>query len=464
MPLIASFEKHGLIESIRELRKRPAGTYGIAIAAVGLAVALRMAVGSQLLPGLSFITFYPAIIIAALVGGFSRGLLATVLSALAAWYLFVPTYEGWGLDYYSAFSLALFCVICLANLGLVYLLDTAIDRALSQEQNVRTLIQSAPNGVLVVDNDGRITLVNASLEQLFGYKQSELLGREVEMLVNEITAPKHRQLREAYAAHPEARPMGWGRDLSARRKDGSEFPVEIGLNPIKRNGKNGVLATVIDVTERMRAQESQQLIIRELHHRTQNLFAVIEAIVARSFDECKTPAEAKDALRGRIHALATAYATVTNTSGKHASLRGFLSEQLAAFSDRISLSGCNVLVSPSAAQQFALIAHELATNALKYGALSIPQGRISIEGRIDRVDGAGHLSFVWRETGGPPASAPARRGFGSVILMDVTKQWASEVAADFSKGGLVYSFRVPLDLIEFSLRHGGGRSFDAAAS
>jgi PAS domain S-box-containing protein len=236
MPLIASFEKHGLIESIRELRKRPAGTYGIAIAAVGLAVALRMAVGSQLLPGLSFITFYPAIIIAALVGGFSRGLLATVLSALAAWYLFVPTYEGWGLDYYSAFSLALFCVICLANLGLVYLLDTAIDRALSQEQNVRTLIQSAPNGVLVVDNDGRITLVNASLEQLFGYKQSELLGREVEMLVNEITAPKHRQLREAYAAHPEARPMGWGRDLSARRKDGSEFPVEIGLNPIKRNG------------------------------------------------------------------------------------------------------------------------------------------------------------------------------------------------------------------------------------
>lgn len=177
MPLIASFEKHGLIESIRELRKRPAGTYGIAIAAVGLAVALRMAVGSQLLPGLSFITFYPAIIIAALVGGFSRGLLATVLSALAAWYLFVPTYEGWGLDYYSAFSLALFCVICLANLGLVYLLDTAIDRALSQEQNVRTLFQSAPNGVLVVDNDGRITLVNASLEQLFGYKQSELLGR-----------------------------------------------------------------------------------------------------------------------------------------------------------------------------------------------------------------------------------------------------------------------------------------------
>ena len=117
--------------------------------------------------------------------------------------------------------------------------------------------------------------------------------------------------------------MGWGRDLSARRKDGSEFPVEIGLNPIKRNGKNGVLATVIDVTERMRAQESQQLIIRELHHRTQNLFAVIEAIVARSFDECKTPAEAKDALRGRIHALATAYATVTNASGKHASLRGF---------------------------------------------------------------------------------------------------------------------------------------------
>ncbi len=84
------------------LNQRGASGEGcIAIAAVGLAVALRMAVGSQLLPGLSFITFYPAIIIAALVGGFSRGLLATVLSALAAWYLFVPTYEGWGRNHRS---------------------------------------------------------------------------------------------------------------------------------------------------------------------------------------------------------------------------------------------------------------------------------------------------------------------------------------------------------------------------
>ena len=122
---------------------------------------------------MSFITFYPAIIVAALLGGFSRGLLAIILSSLAAWYLFIPSYSGW-LEYHAAVSIALFSIVSLVNVGLVFLLDTAVHRAMAQEQNVRTLIQSAPNGVLVVDNEGRITLVNASLEHLLnGLMESE---------------------------------------------------------------------------------------------------------------------------------------------------------------------------------------------------------------------------------------------------------------------------------------------------
>jgi len=153
--------------------------------------------------------------------------------------------------------------------------------------------------------------VNACLEKLLGYKHDELLGRDVELLVGEKNAPKLRLLRENYMARTEERAMGQGRDLSARRKDGSEFPVEIGLSPIKGDGKGGVPASVIDISERVRANEAQQLIIRELHHRTQNLFAVMEALIVRSFDETKTPTEARDALKHRVHALAHAYGTVT---------------------------------------------------------------------------------------------------------------------------------------------------------
>jgi PAS domain S-box-containing protein len=451
MPLSSSFEKHRLVEGIRELRKRPAATYAITILAVAVATALRLSIGGELMAGLPFITYYPAIIIAALIGGFGCGVLAIVLSVLAAWFLFLPPMGSWELEYHAAISLAVFVVMGLVNVAIVHFLDAAISHAMAQEQNVRSLIQSAPNGILVVDDGGRITLINASIERLFGYKQEELLGRQVDLLVGEKSAPKHHLLRESYVARPEERPMGQGRDLSARRKDGSEFPVEIGLNPIKNTEKSGVLATVIDITERVRAHEAQKLIIHELHHRTQNLFAVMEAIIGRSFDETKTPAEARYTLRGRVHALAQAYATVTNAAGNRASLRDFLSDQLAPFSERVSLSGCDLFVSPSATQQFALIAHELATNALKYGALSTPEGRVSVEGKVERINGTGQLLFVWKETGGPPPAEPSRKGFGSVILMDVAKQWAGDVSADFSSDGLTYSLRVPLEVIEIAL-------------
>jgi two-component sensor histidine kinase len=123
-----------------------------------------------------------------------------------------------------------------------------------------------------------------------------------------------------------------------------------------------------------------------------------------------------------------------------------------------------VLVSPSATQQFALIAHELATNALKYGALSVPQGRVSIQGKVERVNGTGQLLFIWKESGGPPASAPSRKGFGSVILMDVAKQWAGEVSADFSDDGLTYSLRIPLNLIEATLKKESGHALGTPAN
>lgn len=431
MPLSSSFEKNNrVVEDIRELRRRPVATYAIAIVAVLIATALRASLSGELVAGLPFITYYPAIILVALIGGFRCGLLATILSTLAAWYFFLPPFNSWQLEYHGALSLAFFVLMSLVNVGIIHFLDTAVDRAMAQEENIRTLVRSAPNGILVVNDEGCITLVNPSLERLFGYDQGELLGRKVEVLVPEESGEEHRHLRQSYMAHPEPRPMGQGRDLSGRRKNGSEFPVEIGLNPVKSDRRSGVLATVIDITDRKKAHETQNLIIRELNHRTQNLFAVMEALIARSFDEAKTPAEAMHTLNGRVHALAQAYAMVTKAADR-ALLRQLLSQQLASFSERVSISGCDVAVSPTAAQQFALIVHELATNALKYGALSAPQGRVAIDGTIERANGAAqHLLFMWKETGGPRPSVPSRKGFGSVILLDVAEQWAGDVSAD----------------------------------
>ena len=145
----------------------------------------------------------------------------------------------------------------------------------------RILVEAAPNGILMVDDQGTIKWVNTSIEKLFGYKRFDLLGQSVEVLVPYRQIDSHLKLRNSFLQRPEARAMGAGRDLSGRRKDGSEFPVEIGLSPIERNGKHGVLATVIDISERKRAEERQNMLMAELDHRVKNVLARV-AVVAKS--------------------------------------------------------------------------------------------------------------------------------------------------------------------------------------
>jgi PAS domain S-box-containing protein len=114
------------------------------------------------------------------------------------------------------------------------------DQAVAKERNIRgefqVLFESSPDGVIVVDANGRISLLNAAAEILFGYARSELVGASIDMLVPERRREEHASFRKSFMRAPEARPMGENRELFAQRKDGTEFPVEIGLSPIKNVG------------------------------------------------------------------------------------------------------------------------------------------------------------------------------------------------------------------------------------
>jgi two-component sensor histidine kinase len=133
------------------------------------------------------------------------------------------------------------------------------------------------------------------------------------------------------------------------------------------------------------------------------------------------------------------------------SLATILNQQFASLPERVHISGCNVSLSPQAAHQFALIIHELATNALKYGALSNLQGSIAIEGRIEPFNEDSRFIFRWKEHGGPPVSPPARKGFGSVILLESAREFG-RVAMDFAQEGLIYELEVRLSAIAASTR------------
>jgi PAS domain S-box-containing protein len=307
------------------------------------------------------------------------------------------------------------------------------------EEQFRLSVEAAPNGTVLANGDGTIVVVNKQVERLFGYRRDELIGQNVDLLVPERFRAQHPTDRANYTSNPSVRLMGTGRDVFARRKDGSEFPVEIGLSPIVTAQGTMILSAIVDITARKHWEEGQQLVIRELHHRTKNLLAVTQVITNRSLEEAKTFAEARLVMNGRLRALAQAYDMLADAKWEGAPLREIIERQLAGMGSRFTIIGCDVVVTPSAAQQLAMITHELMTNALKYGALSAPHGRVSIEGKLDSE---GLYRFTWKETGGPPASVPSRRGFGTVILLDSARQFSESVTADYLSTGLVYSLRI----------------------
>ena len=129
------------------------------------------------------------------------------------------------------------------------------------DETFRLIVEAAPNAIVVIDEGGRVVLVNSQTERLFGYARDEIVGRAVEMLVPERFRSTHPRLRNSFFGDAAARPMGAGRDLYGLRKDGSEFPVEIGLNPIRTDRGMLILSAIVDITERKRAERRFRLAI-----------------------------------------------------------------------------------------------------------------------------------------------------------------------------------------------------------
>jgi PAS domain S-box-containing protein len=141
---------------------------------------------------------------------------------------------------------------------------TTVAREVAEPKNVeewwsaadqfRVALEAAPIGFIMIDQQGRIVLTNVQAEKLFGYDRAELLGRSIEVLVPERLHHDHARFRRGFWDNPQTRLMGAGRELHGRRKDGTEVPVEIGLNPVQTPSGRFVLSSVVDITERKRVE------------------------------------------------------------------------------------------------------------------------------------------------------------------------------------------------------------------
>lgn len=194
-----------------------------------------------------------------------------------------------------------------------------------------------------------------------------------------------------------------------------------------------------DISERVRAQERQKLLADELAHRGKNLLSVVQTIVMRSLSSAADMREAREAASGRIQALAHTYDALRATDGETAQLRDIILAEFAALPQPPRIDGPPVALTARAAQTFGLIVHELGTNAVKYGALSVPGGRVEIDWRMVKDADGERLRFQWRERGGQPARPPSRRGFGTILLTNVAgADFRCTPQLDYGHDGLSY--------------------------
>ena len=158
------------------------------------------------------------------------------------------------------------------------------EQQIASETRFRLVVEAAPNAMVMINRAGEIVMVNAQAERVFGYSRAELLGHPVEMLVPERYRGHHLGMRATFFADPQPRPMGAGRDLYGLKKDGSEFPVEIGLNPIETDEGTMVLSAIVDITERKAAE----LALRDSAHQLRALAAIVESsgdgIIGKTLD------------------------------------------------------------------------------------------------------------------------------------------------------------------------------------
>jgi PAS domain S-box-containing protein len=310
------------------------------------------------------------------------------------------------------------------------------------EQRLRylaSIVESSDDAIVSKNLDGIIASWNSGAERLFNYTADEAVGRPITIVI-----PPDRQDEERLILTRIRRGERIDHFETVRqRKDGSLIVVSLTVSPVRNAEGRIVGASKIarDITEQKRSQEQIAILAREAEHRSKNLLANVQATVVLSRSE--TVEGLKNAIEGRIRALANVHSLFVKTRWIGAELSSIVKQELAPYSEkddaRVRMSGPPVLLEPNTAQAVAVILHELATNAAKYGALSAAKGQLDVT--WSHADD-GQLTFQWTERGGPAVQKPERRGFGSRLIEGTIGQLKGNLRFDWRPEGLACEITV----------------------
>jgi PAS domain S-box-containing protein len=312
--------------------------------------------------------------------------------------------------------------------------EAALHASEEQLRWLASIVESSDDAIVSKNLDGIITSWNRGAERVFGYTAEEAIGQPITIVI-----PQDRQDEERTILTRIRRGERIDHFETVRqRRHGSLIVVSLTVSPVKNAEGKIVGASKIarDITEQRRNQEQIATLAREAEHRSKNLLANVQATVMLSHAE--TSAGLKQAIEGRIQALANVHSLFVESRWIGAELSAIATQELAPYfktdEARVRIDGQQVLLEPNTAQATAVILHELATNAAKYGALSGTEGKIDLTW-LHEADG--RLIIRWTEMGGPAVQIPMHQGFGARVIERMIGQLKGKVHFDWRPEGLV---------------------------
>lgn len=321
-------------------------------------------------------------------------------------------------------------------------------RERDSQQRLRLLVQGTPLGVISWNLDFTVASWNPGAQRLFGYSEAEALGRDGRFIVPESA----RGGVDAVWRELVANRGGFRSTNQNVCKNGTLVYCDWYNAPlVDSTGRViGVASLIEDVTERRMAQQHTDFMMAELDHRVKNNLAAVISLAEQTGRGSGGYAEFLHTFTGRLRAMARMHTVLARSRWQGADLRTLVTQTLEAFGSgsygRAAVSGPAAMLGPKTAQSIAMALNELATNAVKYGALSSAQGRVEVEWSIDpALDGAPRLKLRWRERGGPPVFPPSRRGFGSELIEGaIAYELRGEALLAFHPEGVECLIDVPL--------------------